>query len=100
MADIKEHTAMEVDPIGILHFPYKRQKLETPLSAVESKHALPEASSTNSTMEADVAHEYSVIPSDEREKETMYGITEFVSTKLLGFSSILKKRYALSDCCR
>ena len=99
MADTKKHTAMEADPVGVLPFPYKRQKLETPLSDVESNHALPESSSTNSTMGANPAHEHSVIPIDERTKEARYGITEFVSTNLLGFSSILKKRYAFSDCC-
>ena len=70
MADTKKPTAMEADTVGILHFPYKRQKLETPLSDVESKHALPEASSMNPTMEADLAHEHSVVSSDERAKET------------------------------
>lgn len=100
MADTKKHTAMEPEPVGTLHFPYKRQKLETPLYDVESKHALPEAPTTNLTMEADLAHEPSVVSSDQRVKETMYGITEFVSADLLGFCSILKKRYAISDCCR
>ena len=100
MADTKKHTAMEADPVGIPNFPYKRQKLETPSSDVESKHALPEAPNTNPSMEAELAHEHSVVSSDERAKETMYGITEFVSTKLLGFSSVLKKRYGFSDCCR
>ena len=100
MADVKKYTAMEVDPIGILQVPYKRQKLETPLSDAESKHALPEVPSTHPTVEADLAHERSVVSSDERAKETIYGITEFVSTNLLGFSGILKKRYAFSDCCR
>ena len=100
MADIKKHTAMEADPVNILQFPYKRQKLEPPLSDVQSKHALPEVPSTNPTMEADLAHEHSVVFSDERAKETINGITEFVSTNQLGFSSILKKRYAFSDCCR
>ena len=99
MADTKKHTAMEADPVGILQFPYKRQKLETPLSDVESKHVLPEASSTNPTMKTHPVHEHSVIPSDEHAKEIMYGITEFVSTDLLGFSSILKQRYALSVYC-
>ena len=100
MADTKKHIAMEPDPVGILHSPYKRQKLETPFSNVESKHALPEAPSANPTMEADLAHESSAVSRDERAKEAMYGITEFVSTNLLGFSSILKKRYAFADCCR
>ena len=91
---------MEADPVGSLQFPHKRQKLESSLYDVESKHALAEAPSTDPIMEADLAHEPSVVSSDERAKEAMYGITEFVSTDLLGFCSILKKRYAFSDCCR
>lgn len=87
MADTKRHIAMESDSVDILHPSYKRQKLEATLSDVESKQALPEAP---------------IINTDglERTKETMYGITEFVSTNLLGFSGILKQRYAFSDCCR
>ena len=87
MADTKKHIAMESDLVGILYPSNKRQKLEGSLSDVESKQALPEAPFTDR---------------DEPElpKETMYGITEFVSINLLGFSGILKQRYAFSDCCR
>ncbi len=90
---------METDPDGTLHSPYKRQKLDMALSNVELKHALPEAPSTNPTMGADCAHEHSIVSNEEHAKEAAYGITEFVSTDLLGFSGILKKRYAFSDCC-
>ena len=91
---------METDPVGTHHSPYKRQKLETPSLNEELEHALPEAPSANPTMGTDCAHEHSIAFNGEREKETTYGITEFVSTNLLGFSGILKKRYAFSDCCR
>ena len=90
---------MEADLLGSLEVPHKRQKLESSSYDVESKYALAEAPSTDPTMEADLAHEPSVVSSDERAKEAMYGITEFVNKELLGFSSILKKRYSLSDCC-
>lgn len=91
---------METAPVGTLQSPYKRQKLETPSFNVELEHALPEAPSANPTMGADCAREHSIVSSEDHAKETTYGITEFVSTNLLGFSGILKKRYAFSDCCR
>ena len=89
---------METDPVGTLHSPYKRQKLETP--SFNDEMELPQAPSSNPTMGSDRAVERPIVSNGERAKETTYGITEFVSTELLGFSGIVKKRYALSDCCR
>ena len=100
MTDVRKHTSMETDPDDVLHSPSKRQKLDMALSNVELEHALPEAPNTNSTMRADCAHEHSIVSSEGPATEAAYGITEFVSTELLGFSGILKKRYALSDYCR
>ena len=100
MTDARKHTSMEIDPVATLQSPSKRPKLDTPSLNVEMEHALPEAPSANPTMGADFAHEHSIVSSEEHVKETTYGITEFVSTNLLGFSGILKKRYAFSDCCR
>ena len=89
---------METDPVGTLHSPYKRQKLEIP--SLNDEIELPQAPSANPTMGSDHAVEHPIVFDGEREKEITYGITEFVSTELLGFNGIVKKRYALSDCCR
>ena len=100
MTDAQKHTSLETDPVGALYSPSKRQKLETGSFNVELEQARPEALSANPTMGADCAHELSIASHEEYTKDTTYGITEFVSTNLLGFSGILKKRYAFSDCCR
>ena len=100
MTDPRKHTSMEIDPGGTLHSPYKKQKLEMSSFNDEMESALPQAPSANPTIGSDCADEHSIVSNGERAKETTYGITEFVSTNLLGFSGILKKRYALSDCCR
>ena len=100
MTDPRKHTSMEIDPAGTLHSPYKRQKLETPSFDDEMEHELPQAPSVKPTIGAEFADEHWKASNVERAKETACGITEFVSTNLLGFSGILKKRYAFSDCCR
>ena len=89
---------METDPVGTPQSPYKRQKLET--ASFNDEMELPQAPSAKPTMGSDRAVEHPIISDGERAKEIGYGITEFVSTELLGFSGIVKKRYALSDCCR
>ena len=98
MTDPRKHTGMETDPVSTLHSPYKRQKLETP--SLNDEMELPQAPGANPTMGSDRAVEHPIVSDGEREKEITYGITEFVSTELLGFNGIVKKRYALSDCCR
>lgn len=55
---------------------------------------LPSAASTSAI--GDVAD----APDDRYSKEAACGITEFVSPDLLGFSGILKKRYACLGCYR
>ena len=100
MTDPRKHTSMEIDPTGTLHTPYKRQKLETPSFDDDMEHELPQAPSAKPTIGAESADEHRKASNVERAKETACGITEFVSTNLLGFSGILKKRYAFSDYCR
>ena len=98
MTDLRKHTSLETNPVDTLHPPYKRQKLET--ASFDEEMELPQAPSAKPTMGGDRAVEHPIVSDGERAKEITYGITEFVSTELLGFSGIVKKRYALSDCCR
>ena len=59
-----------------------------------SAAGFPSAESTSAIV--DVAD----TPDDRFSKEAACGITEFVSPDLLGFSGILKKRYACLGCYR
>lgn len=56
-------------------------------------------SSTAPSTMADAPNSQDGALEDQVSKEATYGITEFVSPDLLGFTGILKKRYALSIYC-
>ena len=72
--------------------PRKKQKLEMPSLDNEVEYATIQSPDANQSIGAHFVDEHS-----ERAKEVACGITEFVSTDLLGFTGILKKRYAFSE---
>lgn len=75
--------------------PSKRQKLEMASSSVTMDHTLAGAPNAKHSNGVDIVCDYSKSSGEEHAREGACGITEFVSTDLLGFSGILKKRYAL-----
>ena len=83
---------MEDEPPGS---PRKKLKFEHPEPAPSSIDAAmqPNSAMTAASQELQGSHS----PDQQHEKEIRCGITEFVSPDSLGFSGVLKKRYALLE---
>lgn len=94
MDSVQKHPRSESDISDFPTSPSKKPKLEMASATITMDRAMDKPPRAVSSIGSAAAHEHSHVLNEQQAREAASGITEFVSPDLLGFTGVLKKRYA------